>query len=83
VLGFLFGLNDMERLVRVDAVAVSTSTDEEAGTVLSTSIDMTLFTLADLLPLTDELAAVTPGIGEGEADTTTPSDGVEAQGSGG
>jgi Tfp pilus assembly protein PilO len=77
VLGFLFGLNDMERLVRVDAVAVSTSTDEVAGTILSASVDMTLFTLADLLPLSDEVASLTPDNG------STSDDGeFEARGAG-
>ena len=60
LLGFLFGLNDMERLVRVDAIAVSSSTDEVEGTILSASIEIKLFTLADLLPILDELESLTP-----------------------
>jgi Tfp pilus assembly protein PilO len=78
VLGFLFGLNDMERLVRVDAVAVSTSTDEVGATVLSASVEMTLFTLADLLPLLDEVAAITP-----DEPAETPAEGAEARGADG
>ena len=79
LLGFLFGLNDMERLVRVDAVAVSASTDDLEGTVLSASVQMTLFTLADLLPLLDEINAVSPdedpapGQGDGDVEATGPS----------
>ena len=60
LLGFLFGLNDMERLVRVDAIAVSSSTDEVEGTILSASIEIKLFTLADLLPILDEIESLTP-----------------------
>ncbi len=60
LLGFLFGLNDMERLVRVDAIAVSSATEEGAGTILSASIEIKLFTLADLLPILDELESLTP-----------------------
>lgn len=60
LLGFLFGLNDMERLVRVDAIAVSSSTEEGLGTILSASIEIKLFTLADLLPILDELESLTP-----------------------
>jgi Tfp pilus assembly protein PilO len=77
VLGFLFGLNDMERLVRVDAVAVSSSDDEAGGTVLSASVEMTLFTLADLLPILDEVNTLTPD------DPVTPGEGdIEAAGAG-
>ena len=79
LLGFLFGLNDMERLVRVDAVAVSASTDDIEGTVLSASVQMTLFTLADLLPLIEEINAVSPdeapdtGQETGDLEATGPS----------
>jgi len=76
LLGFLFGLNDMERLVRVDAISVSSSTDEEEGTILSTSIEIKLFTLADLLPILDEVKSLTP-------DDPPDSDGdLEASGGG-
>lgn len=71
VLGFLFGLNDMERLVRVDGIALSSSETDTGGTILSASIEMRLFTLADLLPLEDLAAPDTT------TDTTVP-DGPEA-----
>jgi Tfp pilus assembly protein PilO len=83
VLGFLFGLNDMERLVRVDAVAVSTSTDEAGGTILSASIDITLFTLADLLPILDEVNTIDPDGDAGADDGAPPDEDVEARGAGG
>ena len=51
ILGFFFGLSDMERLVRVDGVALSSSTAEDGTTVLSASLELRLFTLADLLPI--------------------------------
>jgi Tfp pilus assembly protein PilO len=60
ILGFLFGLNDMERLVRVDAIAVSSSTEEGGGTILSASVEIKLFTLADLLPILNEVESLTP-----------------------
>jgi len=76
LLGFLFGLNDMERLVRVDSIAVSSSQDDVEGTVLSASVSMTLFTLADLLPLLDEV-----GTAPGETPAGEDSDGdLEATG---
>jgi len=72
VLGFLFGLNDGERLVRVDSIAVSSSTNETGGTVLSASVGMKLFTLADLVPILDEVQMLTPdeslGTDEGAGD---------------
>ena len=61
LLGFLFGLSDMERLVRVDAIAISSTQDDEGGTILSASIEMRLFTLADLIPILDELEDVQQG----------------------
>lgn len=64
VLGFLFGLNDMERLVRVDGISLSSTQTESNTTILSASIQMRLFTTADLLP------TIPPG-GEGDATTTT------------
>ncbi len=79
LLGFLFGLNDMERLVRVDSIAVSSSQDDVDGTILSASVQMTLFTLADLLPLLDEVGTVSPGEtpavegGDGDLEATGPS----------
>lgn len=70
VLGFMFGLSDMERLVRVDAVAVAASQDPAGTTVLTTSLELRLFTLADLLPVFEE----PPG---DDADTTTTSAAAE------
>lgn len=75
LLGFLFGLNDMERLVRVDSIAVSSTTEDVGGTILSVSIEVKLFTLADLLPILDEVSSLTPGElpdsenGEGDLET--------------
>jgi Tfp pilus assembly protein PilO len=66
VLGFLFGVMDMDRLVRVDAIAVSSGQDEAGVTTLSVSLSMRLFTLADLVPI-----AAVPDDG-----TTTPDDGT-------
>jgi Tfp pilus assembly protein PilO len=66
VLGFLFGLSDMERLVRVDGIAVSSMQDEQGETVLSVSLTMSLFTLSDLVP-----ATVPDTSDGGEAATTT------------
>ena len=63
LLGFLFGLNDMERLVRVDGVSLSSTQDEEGNTLLAATIQMRLFTTADLLPTVDT--------GELGGDTTT------------
>lgn len=79
LLGFLFGLNDMERLVRVDAIAVSSSTDEVEGTILSASIEIKLFTLADLLPILDELESLTP---DESPDSDDGAGDLEASGAG-
>jgi Tfp pilus assembly protein PilO len=65
VLGFLFGLNDMERLVRVDAVNLAGKQNEQGATVLSAGLTMRLFTLSDLLP------TALPDIPSGPVTTTT------------
>ena len=78
VLGFLFGLNDMERLVRVDAIALSSSQDDSGETILSASVEMRLFTLADLLPLLEEVDAFTPDGAPPEDDTGADTEEVNA-----
>lgn len=83
ILGFLFGLNDMERLVRVDAIAISSSSDESGGTVLSASIEMRLFTLADLIPVLEDIQSSLPGSEDpdsGSSDTAPSGGDVEAGG---
>jgi Tfp pilus assembly protein PilO len=75
VLGFLFGLNEMERLVRVDGIAVSSSETETGDTILAVGIEMRLFTLADLLPPLDDIAI--PG-DDGTTTTTAPAGDSEA-----
>ena len=68
VLGFLFGVMDMDRLVRIDALAVSSGMDETGATSLSASMSLRLFTLADLVPV---MAAPDDGTGT----TAPPADG--------
>ncbi len=77
ILGFLFGLSDMERLVRVDGVALSSSTAEDGTTVLSASLELRLFTLADLLPID---VPADEGVTDGgdTTDTTVPTSIPEA-----
>ena len=72
ILGFLFGLSEMDRLVRVDGIAM-TSSEFEGQTLLSVGIEMRLFTLADLLPPLEDLALTND-----EATTTTTTIDAEA-----
>lgn len=72
VLGFMFGLSDMDRLVRIDSISATSSQDEFGNTVLSTSLDVRLFTIADLLPVMEDVTAAP------DPDTTDPTDGAEA-----
>lgn len=78
VLGFLFGLSEMDRLVRVDGISVSSSIDESGVTLLAVGIQMKLFTLADLLPPLEDI--VIPGVGSGSTTTTTVAGDAEAGG---
>ncbi len=59
ILGFLFGLTDMERLVRVDSVALASSQEEGEGTVLSAGIEMRLFTISDLIVIVEDPSTTT------------------------
>ena len=77
LLGFLFGLNDMERLVTVDAVTVASFTDGVGETMLSAGIEMKLFALADVLPLVEVDPALEEPPPEGEA-----ADGVDVEAAG-
>jgi Tfp pilus assembly protein PilO len=54
-LGFLFGLNDLERLVKVTSIAVTSSSTESGATELTLSLQLEAYTLADLVPLSEEL----------------------------
>jgi Tfp pilus assembly protein PilO len=74
VLGFLFGVMDMDRLVRVDTIAVASGQDESGATSLSATLGLRLFTLADLVPVT-----VTPDEGTGTTEGTTGDTTPEAQ----
>jgi Tfp pilus assembly protein PilO len=65
ILGFLFGLSDMERLVRVDAVSLASSAVEGQGTLLSAGIELRLFTMTDLLPIDLPAAEDAAGTAEG------------------
>lgn len=78
ILGFLFGLNEMDRLVRVDGISASSSVDESGVTVLAVGVQMTLFTLADLLPPLEDI--VIPGDGGTGTTTTTLAGDAEAGG---
>ncbi len=75
ILGFLFGLNDMERLVRVDGLTLSSGIDEEGETLLNVSLDLRLFTLADLIPTPEELLPPSPTDGGTEDLPDDDSDG--------
>lgn len=74
VIGFLFGLSEMDRLVRVDGIAVSSGADELGGTALSVTLTIRLFTLADLLPLADEGALGSGAFDDGGEDTNEASE---------
>jgi len=83
VIGFLFGLSEMDRLVRVDGISVSSGQDDAGSTFLSVNLTIRLFTLADLLPLADETALGTGSGGfDDGADVNEASEGdTSAEGS--
>jgi Tfp pilus assembly protein PilO len=48
VLSFLFALEDLERLVRVDQISITSALQEDGTNLLSTSLTATAFSLTDL-----------------------------------
>jgi Tfp pilus assembly protein PilO len=72
IVGFLFGLSELDRLVRVDGIAATSAADEAGETVLSVSLQLKLFTLADLIPLPDtgdiEPGGEEPGTDDGSEE---------------
>lgn len=71
VLGYLYGLAEMDRLVRVDAIDISPSLDDETGVnTLTITVNAVAFTTgAIVVPLPPEVAE--PDIPVDETTTTT------------
>jgi type IV pilus assembly protein PilO len=69
VLGYLYGIADLERIVRIDAVGLSPEQDEDGFTIENVSISAVTFTTGDVvLPVPEEVP---------ETTTTTTSGGGE------
>jgi type IV pilus assembly protein PilO len=69
VLGYLYGIADLERIVRIDAVTLSPTEDETGFTVEDVAISAVTFTTGDVvLPapevITETTTTTTPGDGE-------------------
>jgi len=71
VLGYLFGIADLERLVRIDAVTISPSQDENNFTILSVNLTGRAFSTATVLVPFTETEGGEPAPGE------TPAPGAE------
>jgi len=71
VLGYLYGIADLERIVRVDAVSLSPEQDEDGFTIENVSISAVTFTTGNVvLPAPEEVPETT-------TTTTTTSEGGE------
>jgi type IV pilus assembly protein PilO len=69
VLGYLYGIADLERIVRIDAVSLSPEQDEDGFTIENVSISAVTFTTGNVvLPAPEEVP---------ETTTTTTSEGGE------
>ncbi len=68
VLGYLYGIADLERIVRIDAVSLSPAEDDAGFTIENVSISAVTFTTGDVvLPI--------PEVPAENTTTTTPGDG--------
>ena len=56
VLSFLFALEELERLVRVDQISITSTILEDGTNLLSTSLTASAFSLSELRPATTEVA---------------------------
>ncbi len=68
VLGYLYGIADLERIVRIDAVSLSPTEDDAGFTIENVSISAVTFTTGDVVLPIPEVPAET-------TTTTTPGDG--------
>ena len=69
VLGYLYGIADLERIVRIDAVSLSPTIDEDGFTVEDVSISAVTFTTGNVVlpapePIIETTTTTTPGDGE-------------------
>ncbi len=68
ILGYLYGIADLERIVRIDAVTLSPTEDDDGFTIENVSISAVTFTTGNVvLPEPEETTETTT--------TTTPGDG--------
>ena len=75
ILGYLYGIADLDRLVRVDGLNVSSSQSADGFTVLSTTINATAFTTGQVvIPTPDELIDPSEGTEDDTTTTTTVAD---------
>lgn len=71
ILGYLYGIADLDRLVRVDGLNISASESPEGFTILSATINATAFTTGSVvIPTPEELIDPAEGT-EDDASTTT------------
>lgn len=73
VLGFMYGLEDLERLVRIDGLTLSATQTELGPTLITAALTGRIFTLAADLP-TPELEPPPPADGGATTTTTAPAD---------
>lgn len=69
VLGYLYGIADLERIVRIDAVSLTPTIDDDGFTVEDVSISAVTFTTGNVLlpmpePTIETTTTTTPGDGE-------------------
>lgn len=69
VLGYLYGIADLERIVRIDAVSLSPTIDDDGFTVEDVSISAVTFTTGNVVlpvpePTIETTTTTTPGDGE-------------------
>ncbi len=69
VLGYLYGIADLERIVRIDAVTLSPTIDDDGFTVEDVSISAVTFTTGNVVlpapePTIETTTTTTPGDGE-------------------
>jgi type IV pilus assembly protein PilO len=78
VLGYLYGMADLERLVRIDSLSISPAQDEQGFTILNVAISAKAYTSSDLgLPVTEEIPPPEDGAPGPEDGTPEPTEGED------
>lgn len=73
LLGYLYGIADMDRLIRVESISISPTQDDQGFTILNVAVTALAFTSSEIdIPAVDETTDESPP--DGTDDESTPTE---------